>query len=154
MQENKFNPLKILKFSIVGGVNTLIDFGLYNLLFSMFGWWYIFAHMVSFATAVTNSYFLNKYWTWQDRGKVSILQFSQFFVISLAGLVLSIVIIYLGVGFLNTYYGYWGEFWRYNVPKVISVMLVWVWNYLAYEYFIFGKSKSEKPETNGNNTNL
>lgn len=154
MLANKTKQLKLLKFITVGGINTVIDFGIYNLLIYKFGWWLILANVVSFSTAVTNSYFLNKYWTFQDKEKTSIIQFSKFFIVNIIGLGLSTGIVYLGESFLAIYLDNLEEVWRYNIAKVISVILVWVWNYLAYEYYIFRQPKPTGPETNSGNTHL
>src|SRR3990167_6836118 len=53
---------QIIKFGIVGVINTIIDFGLLNLLVAIFDWAVLWANTVSFSVAVLNSFFFNKYW--------------------------------------------------------------------------------------------
>src|SRR3989338_909332 len=68
---------QIGKFGVVGGLNTFVDFGVLNLLIIMssttaiatsiwLGWFAIFKG-ISFIAAVINSYFWNKYWTFEAR---------------------------------------------------------------------------------------
>ena len=62
--------LQIAKFVAVGGLNTLLDWGILNTLIFLSGiaagWWYSIFKSISFIVAVINSYFWNKYWTFQE----------------------------------------------------------------------------------------
>jgi putative flippase GtrA len=133
---------QLMKFIIVGLGNTAIDFGVLNLLIQIWHWQVLPANAVSFSLAVTNSYFLTKYWTFQDKSVNSWQQFSGFVAVNLLGLGISTLIIKYGLPASGDYWPSLAFDWRYNIVKVVSVFVIWVWNFLAYKFIIFGKRKS------------
>lgn len=128
---------RILKFLAVGATNTLIDFAILNLLVQLLHLPLLLSNTISFSVAVINSYLLNKYWTFQDKKPLYLKQFSLFLVISLVGLGLSNLILHFGsraIVFL------WPDLTftsQYNFAKVISAIIVLVWNFSAYRYWVF-----------------
>lgn len=127
----KIEYREIIKFGGVGVINTVIDFGLLNLLVVVFGWGVVPANTVSFTAAVMNSYFLNKYFTFREKGKPAWLQFGTFFAIALIGLVISNLLMH----FLAAEEG-----WHYNLAKAVSAILVFAWNYIASKMLVFRPS--------------
>ena len=87
----RFIPIVVqfAKFASIGGLNTLLDLGVLNLLifFSGFaaGYWYSLFKAVSFIVANTNSYFWNKYWTFGSSESANVKEFSQFLTVSAVG---------------------------------------------------------------------
>lgn len=128
---------QIIKFSFVGIINTLIDFGVLNLLIQIFHWSVLPANTLSFSLAVTNSYFLNKYWTFRDSMPVNVRQFSGFILISLVGLGLSNLLIYYGIQFIETHEFNFSYAWQYNIAKGISAAIVLLWNFITSKFWIF-----------------
>lgn len=128
---------KLTRFILVGTMNTLVDFGVLNLMIQVFSWGVLSANTLSFSTAVINSYFWSKYWTFRDPTAATLPQFTWFVITNLVGLALSSLIMLGGLALSTTYLAGWEWFWQYNVVKGISVILVWCWNFLIYEYFIF-----------------
>jgi len=128
---------KLLKFLAVGAMNTLVDFATLNLLIQLAHLSLLLANSISFSLAVVNSYLLNKYWTFQDKKPLYLKQFSLFFVISLVGLGLSNLILHFGsraIIFL------WPDLTftsQYNLAKIVSALAVLVWNFGAYQYWVF-----------------
>ena len=121
---------QIAKFGVVGVINTIIDFGLLNLLIQVFGWGVLGANTVSFSAAVINSFFMNKYWTFNERAGRLHMQFGGFIVVALVGLGLSDFLVY----YFNETMGM-----HYNWAKLISVFVVFAWNFFASKYLIFKK---------------
>lgn len=128
---------QIVKFSIVGIVNTAIDFGILNFLIQVFSWNVLPANTVSFSLAVINSYFLNKCWTFRDRRSINLKQFSSFILVSLIGLGLSNILIYYGMWFFNAYDFNISFTWQYNISKAVSAIIVLAWNFLASKFWVF-----------------
>lgn len=126
---------QIAKFGVVGVINTIIDFVLLNLFVSVFGFPVLISNTLSFSTAVTNSYFMNKYWTFTDAKPVHIKQFSTFVLISMVGLILSNVLVHYGVDLLSTYE--LNFIWQYNIAKAVSAVIVLIWNFIASKYLVF-----------------
>jgi putative flippase GtrA len=54
-----------IKFMIVGAVNFGVDYGILSLLSGVFGWPVAIANTISYSCGVTNSFFLNRYWTFK-----------------------------------------------------------------------------------------
>ncbi len=133
---------QLIRFTLVGGLNTAIDFGVLNLLIQIWHWQVLPANVVSFSLAVINSYFLTKYWTFQDKSAKGLWQFGGFVAVNLLGLGISTLIIKYGLPTAEVYWADLAFGWRYNIVKVLSVFVIWVWNFLAYKFIIFGQRES------------
>jgi len=80
---------RFLKFSVVGIIGAVVDFGIFNLLTSLLGIWSLAASVVSFIAAVTSNFFWNRYWTYPDsRSKPLSQQAIQFGFVNLIGLLI------------------------------------------------------------------
>ena len=91
LSERKFSRelTRFLRFSVVGVIGAIIDFGLFNILNSWLGVWSVVASIISFIAAVTSNFIWNRYWTYPDsRSKPVRRQLVQFFVVSVGGLVI------------------------------------------------------------------
>lgn len=134
------------KFVLVGGLNTLIDFGVLNLLMWLTniykGNLIIGLNAVSFLTAVTNSYLWNKLWTFKEDREAQVekesvgKEFSQFVVVSLIGISLNTAIVYLITTFINPIFGLSPVLWA-NLAKVIATLISLIWNFLGYKFIVF-----------------
>lgn len=134
------------KFVLVGGLNTLIDFGMLNLLMWSTdiykGSLIIGLNAVSFLTAVTNSYLWNKFWTFKEDREAQVKkesvgkEFSQFVVVSLIGISLNTAIVYLITTFVNPIFGLSPVLWA-NLAKVIATLISLIWNFLGYKFIVF-----------------
>lgn len=121
---------QFLKFCIVGTVGTAIDFSLLYLLVEFAHVWYLLAATISFIVAVINNYIFNKFWTFKDRDKDFLRQFGRFLVVSIIGLGLNVLILYVLVEFA----GMW-----YILAKVLATGVVLIWNFFANKYWTFKK---------------
>ena len=78
---------RFLKFSVVGVVGAVVDFGTFNLLANVIGFWSIPSSAISFTAAVTSNFIWNYYWTYPDSRSKSIRkQAIQFVIVNLIGL--------------------------------------------------------------------
>lgn len=78
---------RFLKFSIVGIIGAVVDFGSFNLLANVIGIGSIIASVISFSAAVTSNFLWNRYWTYPDsRSKPVSQQVIQFTLVNLVGL--------------------------------------------------------------------
>ncbi len=128
--------IQLIRFSITGGINAVVDFTILNLLIKLAGWGLLAANTVSFSAAVVCSYFLNKYWTFADHRPRHLIQFPIFIIISLVGLGLSNLLVHLGTSTMEQL-GWWSFTINYNVAKAFSAGIVLVWNFTAYKYLAF-----------------
>lgn len=134
------------KFVIVGVINTAIDFAVLNLL--MFatdiaqGAWYAAFKGISFLAAVTNSYFMNRFWTFkgegqQNKGK----EFAQFFVVSCIGFAINVGIASLVVNIIAgqmASLGISAKIWA-NIGALAATFCSMVWNFIGYKFIVFKK---------------
>lgn len=135
MLKNKIRNLlgqkRVIRFGIVGGVNTLIDFGTFMLLYYVFGLWVMAAHVTGFCLATLNSYLLNKYWTFGDKSSHNPKQIVTFLGISLAALAISSLIVYIGQHYMPAF-----------VAKILAIVVAMVWNYLGNQFFVFNHGET------------
>ncbi len=81
---------QLMKFSLVGVINTLIHYALFYLFYSLFGVYHLVASTLGFIAAVINSFLLNKYWTFRSSSPQLATQFLRFFSVSLAALLINL----------------------------------------------------------------
>lgn len=128
---------QMLKSAIVGVSNTLLDFFVYLLLTRFAGMYYLAANILSFALAVTSSFFLNKRWTFRNRSRYSHVQYGKFVIISAGGLFINEGVLYTLVE-------------HYGIPDIVGktagIVLVFFWNFLLYKYWVFRTVGEPLPE--------
>lgn len=78
---------RFLRFSVVGVIGAVVDFGTFNLLNACLGVWSVLASAMSFGAAVTSNFLWNRYWTYPDsRAKPVAQQALQFALVNVVGL--------------------------------------------------------------------
>lgn len=132
------------KFVIVGGINTGIDFLVLNILMNLTGIEsgseLFFLNSISFSVAVINSYFMNKYWTFQDKTKMEQepIKFSAFFIISVIGLLVNGLILTSITTYISAPFEISSKLWA-NIAKLFATGFSMVWNFVGYKLFVFKK---------------
>ncbi|MBU3181408.1 GtrA family protein [Clostridium psychrophilum] len=130
---NNGNFKCLSKFSCVGGLNTLIDFGVFSLLNSLFGINYIISQVISYSSGTLNSFILNKFWTFKDTktNKKTTKEIIQFIVVNSASLGVSLIglSILLKNNSMNPF-----------IAKIISMVLAQIVNFLGYRFWVFGST--------------
>ncbi len=85
-QTNRKEVIRFLKFSVVGTIGAVVDFGTLYLLHMVVGFPIVLANTCSFTAAVLSNFTWNRYWTYPDsRSKPIRTQLLQFFVVNIAG---------------------------------------------------------------------
>ena len=140
----RFPVLKqIVKFVIVGGINTGIDFLVLNIEMSIThitsGPAMFVLNTISFSIATTNSFFMNKRWTFEDRNASKEgVKFSQFILVSIVGALINGSVVYLITSYINPLFGLNPKLWA-NIAKLFATGLSLVWNFIGYKFFVFKK---------------
>ncbi len=134
---------QFIRFGIVGGLNTAIDFGVLNLLSFITGitkgTGLVPLNMISFTVAVINSYYLNKYWAFKDQSSgEGMKKFSLFLVISVIGALINTGTVTLVATSLEPWFGLGPTPWL-NVAKVLATGLSLIWNFIGYKLLVFKK---------------
>lgn len=90
---------EILKFIIVGGINTLNYYVVYLLLLKLFHIEYMISHITGFTVAFVISYYLNCYFVY--RVKPTWRKFISFPITQIVNVSLQTVLLYVFVSWLN-----------------------------------------------------
>ena len=127
------------KFALVGVLNTAIDFGILNLLMFVTkiesGLGIIPLNTISFSTAVINSFFWNKKWVFKKEKGVN---FITFFTVTLIGLVINNLIVYLITTYVPPVFDINGKLWA-NLAKALATGVAMIWNFTGYRLIVFKK---------------
>lgn len=130
-----------MRFVAVGGVNTVIDFGLLFLLSSL-GLPVLIANIISTTTAFCFSFFANKKYTFKTSGTDVKREIFLFVIVTLFGLwVLQTIIIKLMIMSLSGVH--LSDNAALFIAKVIATMVTLVWNYIMYSRVVFKKKDAE-----------
>jgi putative flippase GtrA len=134
---------QLAKFVLVGASNTFVDLGILNILMLITGVFggvaYSLFKAISFICSVINSYFWNKFWTFEKKEtKVGLSEFGKFFVIAGIGFFLNVGIASLVVNIIGPQFGLAKEVWA-NVGAFLAILVVFMWNFSGYKFIVFKK---------------
>ncbi len=133
-----FGP-RIGKFIIVGGLNTVIDLLVLNLLISTFGIavgaLYGIFKGISFIVASTNSYVWNKWWTFEYTEPPSAREYARFFIFTAIGAIVNISVALLFVRLFTSSYS--NSVLLANIGALIATLASLVWNFISYYLVVF-----------------
>jgi putative flippase GtrA len=118
---------QFIKFNLVGLLNTALDFVLFSLL-TWIGVYYILAQCVSYGVGMLNSYTLNKYWTFAQKGRLEPKQAIRFLVLNLSSLLLSLLLLML---FKDS----WGI--AILAAKLLTTVITTLVNYAGNKLWVF-----------------
>ena len=126
-----------VKFIIVGGANTAIDFViLFGLTF--LGVDKIVANFFSTSVALVFSFFVNKSFTFKNETKNAKKQFALFLVITLFGLWVIQPLVILGVTSLTESF-ITNSAISLFIAKLVATVASLIWNYIFYSRIVFKK---------------
>ena len=126
-----------LRFELVGGANTAIDFGiLFGLVF--FGVDKLVANFFSTGTAFVFSFFVNRSFTFKSVGGNTKKQFGLFLVITLFGLWVIQPVLISGVAWLLAGASL-SDGVVLLIGKLVATVATLIWNYILYGRYVFRK---------------
>lgn len=118
---------EFVRFGLVGVLNTAIDIGSFTLLYRVAGLRPLLANGLAFLIAVSNSYWLNRRWTFRESREVKgLAAYGRFVLLNIGGLIISSLTLALLAGLMAP-----------ELAKVIASILTLLWNYTSSRYFIF-----------------
>jgi len=117
-----------VRFVIVGGVNTVVDFTIYGLLVNVLGLFAVFANMISTIVVLCISFWLNYKFVWESKKSkretapkfVMMSLFSAWVIQS--GIIWIIVTIFGADDMVNL------------LAKIVGICMGTITNYLGYRY--------------------
>ena len=119
---------KFLKFGIVGCSGMIIDFGMTYICKEFFKLNKFISNAIGFILAATSNYFLNRVWTFESHSEQIGTQYVQFMVVSVIGLGINSLVLYL----LNEKLK-----WNFYLSKLFAIGITTIWNFFANLLFTF-----------------
>lgn len=119
---------KFLKFGVVGASGLIVDFGFTILCKEVLKIQKYVSNAIGFTLASTSNYILNRIWTFESKNPAIGIEFSEFFLISLIGLGLNTLILYILVSKYNQ---------KFYISKAFAIAIVTLWNFFANAFFTF-----------------
>lgn len=117
-----------LKYLLVGGTCTALDFLILYLLVNTFSVNYVLSSVISFSLAVLLNYYLCTLWIFKVRKVSNVYKEILFYsLISIVGLLLNSGLIW----FLTETFTL-----QFLLSKVLATPIVLVWNFLGRKYFL------------------
>lgn len=137
---------RFVKFAIVGGVGTLVDYLVFNLAAFLVGLPEILSQGISFAAAVTSNFILNRNWTFRDaRSKRLRVQLGQYLLVNLIGLLIRTPIFAWLATTLHTVMDPLqlpldinASWLAHNLALAGAIAVVMLWNYFVNRRWTFG----------------
>ena len=124
----RFALARMGRFAVVGVVNTGLDLAVFAALHFGAAVGLMAAHVAGFLIAATNSYLLNKIWTFRDasRGGVALRRGLGFLMVAAGGLAVSSAIVWLAHFVMPA-----------MLAKLAAVVGSFAWNYWASSRLVF-----------------
>lgn len=131
------------KFGVVGGINTVINYAVFNALaLTVFRNGQLKATVIATIVATITSYLMNRHWTYRDRPKSALKrEYVLFFLFNATGLLIEVGVLAaakygLGVNSLL----------MLNVAKTGGVLLATLFRFWSYRTFVFQPIPQHAPE--------
>ncbi len=118
---------QIFRFGIVGFTAFLIDAGLLYVLTEFRHIHYLISSIISFTVSLAYNYILSIFWVFDVKRKQTIKEVTVFVILSIFGLGINQLVMYLGVDLLHIYY---------MLCKVLATGIVMVYNFITRKIFI------------------
>lgn len=119
---------KFLKFGVVGFSGVFVNFGVTYVFKEWLKLNKYLSNILGFLFAATTNYVLNRIWTFQSTNPEIGAEYAKYFAISLVGLGLDTLTVYVLNGKLK---------WNFYLSKVFGVGVSTLWNFFGNLLFTF-----------------
>lgn len=143
--EAKKTIRQVIQFAIVGVLNTLVDFAVFQALNLTLGWVYA-AQVLGYTFGIINSYLWNSNWTFREQRTRSLREVVLFIAVNLVSMGVSLGVIWLCrevFGITNVWVASWmpkflaGFLKGDTICKLIATVIAIAVNYLGNRLFVF-----------------
>ncbi|KJL29288.1 GtrA family protein [Microbacterium oxydans] len=126
------------RFLIVGGLSTLIEIGVFNLLVFVWGWDVVTAKIVASLVALVNAYLGNREWTFRHRDRRSRTSELVLFVLTNAACTaIGAGLVWLGVEMAASILGKAPGAIAVNAVNLVSIVIVVALRFVLYHFIVF-----------------
>ena len=127
--------VQVIKFGIVGVVATLIDFGVLAFLKEVLDVHVQISSAISFSVSVIANYLLSMLFVFKSKEDNKVKEFVGFVLLSIGGLLLDQLVMWLGTDVFTVYY---------LAVKVFATVVVAIYNFVTRKIFLEKKTAEEK----------
>lgn len=143
----QFFDIKFLKFVLVGVLNTIVGMGLQFLLYNLFGVEKNIATLIGNVLGSVLSYFLNKYFTFQntEKGWKPVFRFALNIAVCYAlayGVVMNLAALLCDT-FSWTLFGMTVESFSANLSMLVGACSFVAFNYIGQRFFAFREKNKD-----------
>ena len=125
--------IQLFKFGIVGVIALLIDVGVLLILREILHIDVLIASAVSFCVSVTANYILSMLFVFESKANNKAREFLIFVILSIGGLLLNQLIMWLGTDIFAIYY-----MW----VKIFALLFVPIYNFVTRKIFLEKKDRT------------
>lgn len=126
---------QLMKFGVVGGIAFLIDYGLMVALTELCGINYLISATISFTVSVVFNYFASMRYVFRHKeGMSRRREFVIFVVLSIIGLGINNVLMWIGTGLFGI---------TYLITKIFATAAVTIYNFVTRKIFLDAGSSGE-----------
>jgi len=123
--------LQLFRYTFVGGIAFIADFGLLYILTEYIHFHYLLSATLSFIVGLIINYSLSKLWVFSSNTiKKRWVEFIVFSLIGIVGLGLNNLFLWIFTDYCSIYY-----MWS----KILTTVIVFFWNFLARKFILFNK---------------
>ena len=127
-ENNKKLLVQIFRFGIVGGLAFVIDYAILILCKEVFHFPILVSSAIAFSISVIFNYILSIIWVFEvDKEKNQKKNFVIFLLLSIVGLILTEIIMYVGTDIGNIHY---------LIVKIIATAIVMIFNFITRKMFL------------------
>lgn len=119
--------IEFIQFSIVGAINTVIDFGVFSLLLTK-GCPIVWSQILSYGCGMLNSYIMNRSWTFKENKRNEYSEPLKYVVANVATLILVSVLIILFIHMVHL---------PVLIAKVICTGIGMGMNFISSKFWVF-----------------
>lgn len=143
--KNRIGFFELGKYGIIGVLNTMLNAGVYNFLIFITdiasGITLDLFFIAAFSITITNSFFWNKFWAFEERKIENIkTEAFQFFTISASVAAVNAVILHIIVNTIGAPVGIEPKIWA-NVALGFTIITAFLGNFFSYKYVVFSTKK-------------
>ena len=129
---------QLARYSLVGGIAFVVDFGLFALCLYTFGWHYLLANLMGLTAGLTLNYALSIRWVFSDcrrrLEKRKLAEFSVFAIVGIIGVGINELLMLLLVDFFCI---------QEMASKMIAAIIVLLWNFCGRKLILFKERKTD-----------
>ena len=123
--------MQIIKFIIVGGIATIIDYIIFFILHELIKVPTLPSNIISFTVSVVYNYIASVKWVFDVKKDDPKKQFIIFLVLSIIGLLINTAIVYVTIDILH---------WYSMICKILATGIVMVFNFITRKLFLEKRS--------------